>query len=86
MLKEAAGSTLEEGVAYLEGQVSEHTNTMLDIRDSVRQLERRMEARFDVVDRRFEGMDDKISRQFTWVVGIQLTTLVAILGALLARP
>ena len=78
--------TLEERVAYLEGQVSEHTNTMLDIRESVRQLERRMEARFDVVDRRFEGMDDKISRQFTWVVGIQVTTLVAILGALLARP
>jgi hypothetical protein len=70
----------------LDCQVNEHTNTMLDIRESVRQLEPRMEARFDVIDRRFEGMDDKISRQFTWVVGIQVTTLVAILGALLARP
>ena len=38
------------------------------------------------VDRRFEGLDDKINRQFTWLVGIQVTTLVAIVGALLARP
>ena len=27
----------------------------------------------------------KVSRQFVWLVGIQVTTLVAIVGALLAR-
>ena len=118
--------TLEERVAYLEGQVSEHTQTLIDIRDSIRQLERRCDARFDAVDRRIrgleekvdrridgleekfdrridafddkldrradksdrpiEGLDEKMSRQFSWLVGIQVTTLVAIVGALLARP
>ena len=111
MLREVAMPTLEERVAYLEGQVSEHTQTLIDIRDSIRQLERRFDARFDAVDRRIEdsrqvrspidardrrsevravdrridGLDDKMSRQFAWLVGIQVTTLVAIVGALLAR-
>ena len=58
-------------------------------------VDRRFEAidrRFDAVDRRFDGLerrmdtlDDKISRHFAWVVGIQVTTLVAIVAALLAR-
>ena len=30
-------------------------------------------------------LDDKMSRQFTWTVGIQITTLVAVLVALLSR-
>jgi hypothetical protein len=79
-------STLEERVAYLEGQVSEYTHILVDIRDSIRQLERRFDARLDGVDRRTEALEDKMSRQFSWVVGIQVTTLLAIVGALLARP
>jgi len=100
--------TIEERVAYLEGQVSEHSHTLVEIRDSIRQLEgrfdarfdqlerrfdarfdqleRRFETRFDVGDRRFEGLDDRVARHFTWLVGLQVTTIVAILGALLARP
>jgi hypothetical protein len=97
MLKEIAMQTLEERVAYLEGQVSEHGHTLVDIRDSIRDLERRFDARFRsarATFRRlvstssiagFEGLDDKVARHFTWLVGIQVTTLVAILGALLAR-
>ena len=91
----------------VEGQVSEHTQTLIDIRDSIRQLERRFDARLDTIDRRIdgledkldrridgledklgrriEGLDDKLGRQFSWLVGIQVTTLVAIVGALLAR-
>jgi len=121
--------TLEERVAYLEGQVSEHSHTLIEIRDSIRQLERRVDARFDRVntsfdqvnarfeqfegrfgqlegrsdsrfdqlerrfetrfdafDRRLEGLDEKVARHFTWLVGIQVTALIAIVGALLARP
>jgi len=69
----------------VEGQVSEHTQTLIEIRDSIRQLERRFDARLDTIDRRIEGLDDKLGRQFSWLVGIQVTTLVAIVGALLAR-
>ena len=106
--------TLEERVAYIEGQVSEQSHAMIEVRDAVRHLELRLDARFesvdrrfqaidgrfesidhrfeavdrrfDVVDRRIDGLDDKVSRQFLWLVGIQVTTLVAVVGALLSRP
>ena len=91
--------TLEERVAFVEGQVSEQSRALMEIRDAVRHFEiradgrfeaidRRFEAidrRFDTVDRRIDGLDDKVSRQFVWLVGIQVTTLVAIVGALLTR-
>jgi uncharacterized coiled-coil protein SlyX len=85
-------ATLEERVAYLEGQVSEQSHTLTGVRDAVHQLGQRMDARFEAIDRRFEAvdrrfaeLDAKVSRQFAWVVGIQVTTLVAITAALLAR-
>ena len=101
-------ATLEERVAYLEGQVGEHTQMLIDIRDSIRQLDRRFDARFDAFERRIDALDqkvdrrtgaledrferrydtleEKVSRQFTWLVGLHVTTLVAIVGTLLARP
>jgi uncharacterized coiled-coil protein SlyX len=77
-------STLEERVAYLEGQVSEQSHAMLEVRDAVRNLERRMDARFESVDRRIDTLDEKVSRQFVWLVGIQVTTLVAVVTAFIA--
>lgn len=85
--------SIEERVAYLEGQVSEQSSALLEVRDTVRSLEQRMDSRFEAVDRRFDtvdrridSLDDKVSRQFVWLVGIQVTILVAVVGALLARP
>ena len=88
--------TLEERVACLEGQVNEQSHALPEVRDSVRHLEHRMDARFEALERRFEarfdaadrrlgGLEEKVSRQFVWVVGVQGTTFVAIVGALLAR-
>ena len=121
--------TIEERVAYLEGQVSEQSHALLEVRDAVRHLEQRMETRFDTfeqrmdakyssleqrmdakhssleqrmdarldafeqrvdvrfagVDRRIGGLEDKMSRQFVWTVGVQVTTFVAIVAALLSR-
>lgn len=48
-------------------------------------IDRRFEAidrRFETMDRRFEAMDQKQSRQFLWIVGIQITTMLAVVGAL----
>ena len=85
-------ATLERRVGYLEGQVQEQSRTVDGVRDAVGQLaqrvadlEQRMDRRFEGVDRRLDVLDEKISRHFTWVVGIQVTTLVAIVAALLAR-
>lgn len=88
--------TIEERVAYLEGQVSEQSHALLELRDTVRHLEQRMESRFDSfeqridarlasVDRRIDGLEDKVSRQFVWTVGVQVTTFVGIVAALLSR-
>ena len=76
--------------------MSEHAHAFVDIRDAIRQLEHRMHTRFDVVERRFEAidrrfegvdarfeaLDQKISRQFVWLVGMQVTTLAAVVGAM----
>ena len=67
------------------GQVSELSIRLSGVEAAIHHLEQRTDARFDAVDRRFEALDDKISRQFTWLVGIQITTLVAIVAALISR-
>lgn len=84
--------TLEERVAYLEGKVEEHSRGFASVRDSIAHLEQRMDARFETIERRFEAidrrfelMDDKMSRHFPWLVGIQVATLIAVVGALLSR-
>jgi septal ring factor EnvC (AmiA/AmiB activator) len=66
-----------------------------DIDRRFAEIDRRLETidrRFEAIDRRFEAMDDRLfaldmkaSRQFMWVVGIQMTTLAAIVAALVAR-
>jgi uncharacterized protein Yka (UPF0111/DUF47 family) len=81
MLKEALMGTLQERVSYLEGKVE-------DIRDLLTELNRRVdriEQRIDRVEHRIDGLDDKMSRQFLWLVGIQVTTLIAVVGAVLSR-
>jgi hypothetical protein len=89
--------SLEERVAYLEGQVSDVSRGLTEVRDALRHLELRMDARFEAVDRRFEavdrrfeGLESKLSSQFVWLAGMQVTTLVtvvaALAAALFARP
>ena len=76
---------LEERVSHTEGQVSELSLRLSGVEAAIHHLEQRTDARFDAVDRRFEALDDKMSRQFTWLVGIQITTLVAIVAALISQ-
>jgi uncharacterized protein (DUF3084 family) len=44
-----------------------------------------VDQRLSALDMRIDGLDAKMSRQFMWLVGIQVTTLVAIVAALVAR-
>lgn len=39
----------------------------------------------DGIREAIDSLDGKVSRQFMWLVGIQVTTLVAIVAALVAR-
>ena len=83
---------VEERVAHLEGHVNELSQRLSSVEGAVRHLEQRMDARFegvdrrfDAVDRRFDALDGRMSRQFMWLVGIQITTLVAVVVALISR-
>jgi len=48
-------------------------------------FEESVDRRFSGVEQRFDAFDAKVSRQFTWLVGIQVTTLAAMVAAILAR-
>lgn len=48
-------------------------------------VDRRFEAvdrRFEAVEHRLDTMDAKFSRYFLWMVGLQVTTLTAVVAAL----
>ncbi|MNC96276.1 hypothetical protein D3C83_136110 [compost metagenome] len=42
-----------------------------------------LSARIGAVEARLTLMDDKISHQFLWLVGIQIAMMIAVVGALL---
>ena len=49
------------------------------------QVDRRfeqVESRFQQVDNRFQAFDVKVDRHFTWVIGIQMTLVLAVIGAM----
>lgn len=66
----------EERLAVLETMVNEHSLTHVEFRQSLIRIEERMDARF-------ERFDDRMSRLFTWTVGIQITVLLAVVGSLM---
>jgi uncharacterized coiled-coil protein SlyX len=88
--------TVEERVAFLEGRVGEHAQMLTGIREAIVDLEARMDRRFEAVDRRFQAVDGrferlehrldaldaKFSRYLLWLVGLQVTTLAAMVAAL----
>ena len=48
-------------------------------------MERRLDGLDTKMERRFAGIEDKLSRSFVWLVGIQVTTLAAMVTALATR-
>ncbi|MGH9255266.1 MAG: hypothetical protein ACRD3C_11945 [Vicinamibacterales bacterium] len=78
---------VDERVAYLEGRMEDHTALMGDIRVEMRDLRSEMrdlrsEVRSEMKDLRAE-MDrrfDRVDQKFTWLVGILVGVLLAIVG------
>ena len=82
--------TVEERLASLEGRVGEHSRGMAGLGDAVVQFTHRMDGLDLKIDRfreeltgRIDGLDQKLSRQFLWLVGVQVTVLLAVMGVLL---
>ncbi len=57
--------------------MEENARRIDGLHEAIRDLGDRMERRFEAVER-------NMSSQFRWIVGIQMTTLIAIVGAIAA--
>ncbi len=75
----------EGRISQIEAKVEEQARGIGELRESIRNLDAK-------VDRRFDVLDQKFSHQFTWVIGLQVTMLLALLtgslgvvGVLLTR-
>ena len=81
----------EERLATVGHKVEENARRTDGLREAISELGNRMERRFEAVDRRFEAIDRRfegiernMSGQFRWIIGIQMTTLIAMIGAIAA--
>ena len=88
-----AAKTVEERVTEVEYKVAENARSIDGLREAIVEGFKAMERRFEAMERRFEAMeqrfdrrlevvDENMSRQFRWIVGIQITTLLAMIGAI----
>jgi hypothetical protein len=86
--------SVDERLALLEGRVSEHSRMFPDLREAIASLGRRLDKRMDRLDSRLDGLERRLrgdlgmlrtemTGQFRWIVGIQVTTLIAVVAALL---
>jgi uncharacterized coiled-coil protein SlyX len=69
---------INERLAFVEGRMAEQSQMFTDIRQALAGLD----ARMDRLDGRFDSLQNEQSKNFRWMVGIQVTTLVTLLVAL----
>jgi len=79
--------TLEERIATLEGRMTPHLREEMqrgfaETRQGFATVRAEMACGFERLDDRFDRLDDRMHRQFTWIVSIQLTTMVTVIGVL----
>lgn len=79
-------------MAYLEGKVEEHSRGYGELREMIIHLDQKID-RFreeimrsnSVTNQRLDALDQKMSKQFTWLVGMMFAVLLAVIGALLGK-
>ena len=83
--------TVEERLAHVEGRVEHHTGALGDVKSEIRDLRSEMrDLRTEMVGMRAElrgdihRLEDKTDRHFRWLIGIQITGLLAVIGAMTA--
>jgi uncharacterized coiled-coil protein SlyX len=85
MLREGWMAALDERVSRLEGQVSEQSLGFPELRDSIGRLDVRLTGSIARVEDRLTRLEDRMSTQFFWLVGMMATILAAVIGGLLSR-
>ena len=86
--------SVEERLTTVEHKVEENARRIDGLHEAIRDLGDRMERRFEAIDRRFDAIDRRFEtidrrfettdRRFLWLVGFQMTTLIAVFGAIAA--
>jgi hypothetical protein len=65
------------------GELRADMNRQFDlVNGSVGELRADMNSRFEQVERRFQAFDVKVDRHFTWIVGVQVALMLAVIGAM----
>jgi uncharacterized coiled-coil protein SlyX len=75
---------VEERLTYLEGRSREQQVMVDELGREVANLRKDMNRGFDSLGRRLEILDERVGRQFVWLVGIQVMTLAAVVTSLAA--
>ena len=75
---------IREALGSLEARMDRRFEAMDRRFEAIDRRFETIDRRFESVDLRLEGLDTKISRHFVWLVGIQVTSLIAIAGCFAA--
>lgn len=63
--------------------MDEHSSDIRELRDAIRHLDQKLDLRSDTLDCKIDRLWDEVSSQFRWMVGLQITTMLVVLGAML---
>jgi hypothetical protein len=75
----------ESRLDFLEGRVEEQSRNWDRLYGEIGRLDQKIDLVRSEISVRVDALGDKIDRHFMWLVGIQIGTLVAVIGALLRR-
>jgi len=73
---------MEKRITVLEVLVQRHTKSIDRLDRSITDLRSNMDRRFSEVDRTQQDFRADVDRKFVWVIGMQFTSLIAVLGAI----
>ena len=66
---------VDERVSYLEAKMEDVSTAILRLEAAIAALDQKM-------DRRFDALEGRSERRFLWLLGTQLTTLIALIGGM----
>jgi len=82
-----AWQDLRERITHMEQTFNERFISLENRLDKrFEAIDKRFEAidrRFEAIDRRFEAIDQKFSKYFLWIIGIQVSVLLAVIASML---
>ena len=70
---------VRSGLTHLDAKLTQHDAKFSHLDAKIDAVEHRLTIRIDGVENR---LTEKIDRHFTWLVGIQVAVLLALVGAL----